>query len=834
MKRTILIVALVLTTICSNAQVRPSITSFTSAQLTTLANLMQQYITPQIIQQHCDYNAQTGDPLVNIHDDFDFLPFHRMYLEGMEDFLIQQGYPEFVPLPYWNAQLGCVPTELRVVDPDCTSGLTCGNTTSTNVSLPTNWCPTNNRPADISLPVVAGGSNDLCDWVMNPTTPPTAIGICPTCTNCCPSGLSRKIENPYHDDGHITLGGVMGNFRSPGTPVFWLWHAYIDDIWKEWEEFCPSSTTAAVDFYMKDNHKVMQHGRDRGEEPNIDNGAPYLSNDIWVRQNDDGLTNHTHQNPEFISGIPVYVYVRVRNRGYTPSSGINNGSEQLKLYWAKASTGLGWPAHWNGSLMLGPGAPAGNIIDAKNIDVIDAGDQKIYKFEWYPENPDNYVGINMEPWHFCLLARVDAPTTDPMTFTETTDLGANVVNNNNIVWKNISVYNAIPGIVQGGDDCLEVMEDIGVAVAVANPDKETNTYDIVFEDMNHIHCEHHDCMVEAMAHDFDTPEGEHQHVHVPIADRGNTITEEGTVTVALDDKLYKNWVKGGKKGEGFIELKTVSIPEKADENKQQNLHSPLVATDRHLFQITAKHATFANITLQGLELNTTSLVVLFPTTPVSDKQRYDYNINQYETATGRLVGGVQYDIYKPKCGGQAANAGTDRTINKGCKTTLTDLNATKCTSFAWFDGNGNVISENPNLEVSPTVTTTYMLKTVTPYGCVSEDKVTVNVLNKPCLKKGEIIKFSPNPATDRVTTEFAVVRESKEIVFRFVKNDNTYEEQYKFDGKLEEKAPTGTKTDSNYLYGKFELDISKFPKGSYRVNIYVDGENADSKQLIIQ
>lgn len=827
MKKTILILGLVLANFTMFGQVRPDIFSFTPAQRTTLVTLMQQYITGAIIQQHCDYTAQSGDPLLNIHGDFDFLPFHRTYLEGMEDFLIQQGYPEFVPLPTWAAHMGCVPAEFQVVDPDCI-GLTCGNTSS-SCANPPNWCPTNARPSYLNLPAVSGTGNDLCDWVMNPTAP------VPGNPNCCPTGLSRNIESPYHDTGHTSFGstGVMRNFRSPAAPVFWLWHAYVDDIWKEWEENCSTSTTAAVDFYMKDNHKVMQSERDRGEEPSIDNGPPYLSNDIWVRQSNDGFTNHTHQNPEFVSGVPVYVYVRIRNRGYTPSSGINDGSEQLKLYWAKASTGLGWPTHWNGSLDLDPGlpvAPAGNLIGAQNIGVIDAGDQTIYEYEWYPENPDNYIGINAEPWHFCLLARVDAPTTDPMTFTETTDLGANVVNNNNIVWKNISVYNVIPGIAQGGGDCEEVMEDIGLAVAVANPGKETNTYNIVFEDMNHIHCEHHDCMIEAMVHDFDTPEGEHQHVHVPIADRGNTIVEEGTVIVALDDRLYKHWVQGGKKGAGFVELKSTSPVL----SKQPTVYGPLVASNRNLFQITAKHAAFENITLEGLELNTTSMVVLFPTKPISGKQRYDYNINQYETATGKLVGGVQYDIYKPKCEGQAANAGSDRTINKGCKTTLADLNASKCGSFAWFDGNGIVISENANLEVAPSVTTTYTVKTVTPYGCISEDKVTVNVLNKPCIKRGEIIKLSPNPATDRVTTEFAVVRESKEIVFRVVKNDNTFDQQYKFDGKLEEKAPIGTKTDVNYLYGKFELDLSKFPKGSYRVNIYVDGENADSQQLVVQ
>ncbi|WP_412762755.1 tyrosinase family protein [Peribacillus frigoritolerans] len=39
-----------------------------------------------------------------------------------------------------------------------------------------------------------------------------------------------------HNDVHIAVGGVMNNVtRSPEAPIFWPWHAFIDDIWWEWE-----------------------------------------------------------------------------------------------------------------------------------------------------------------------------------------------------------------------------------------------------------------------------------------------------------------------------------------------------------------------------------------------------------------------------------------------------------------------------------------------------------------------------------------------------------------------------------------------------------------------
>ena len=128
------------------------------------------------------------------------------------------------------------------------------------------------------------------------------------------------------------------------------WHAAVDDKWREWECNCPQSTTLPFDMYMKDNEYVVQHFRDRGEEPSFHPyGVFWESNDIWVRTQQDGLANHAHQNPEYysVSSNFNYVYVQVRNRGCVPTS----GSNQLKVYWAKAGTALSYPSHWNLSLI---------------------------------------------------------------------------------------------------------------------------------------------------------------------------------------------------------------------------------------------------------------------------------------------------------------------------------------------------------------------------------------------------------------------------------------------------------------------------------------------------
>ena len=112
------------------------------------------------------------------------------------------------------------------------------------------------------------------------------------------------------------------------------------------------SNRTGPDLYIKDTPS------DTGIEPNPDTGPMWVTEDIWVRNNPDPgyqpyafpelsppWTPLAHENPEYRDpkySTPNYVYVRVRNRGTSAST----GTERLKLYWAKASTGLGWPAQW--------------------------------------------------------------------------------------------------------------------------------------------------------------------------------------------------------------------------------------------------------------------------------------------------------------------------------------------------------------------------------------------------------------------------------------------------------------------------------------------------------
>ena len=201
---------------------------------------------------------------------------------------------------------------------------------------------------------------------------------------------------------------------------------------------CMANPVAGLDLAMQ-NSLV-----DYFFEPDTETEHVFTSKDIFVRNQNDGQLIKKHQNPEYDANAPNYVYIRVTNNSCETSA----GNENLKLYWAKADTSLNWPEHWDGSLtMTDPTTSTpiimGNQIGTLPIPVLEPGQSKLVEFAWNVPNPDDYTNINSNPWHFCLLARIDTPT-DPMTVPETSSLYHNVVNNNNIVWKNITVVDILP------------------------------------------------------------------------------------------------------------------------------------------------------------------------------------------------------------------------------------------------------------------------------------------------------------------------------------------------------------------------------------------------------
>jgi hypothetical protein len=243
---------------------------------------------------------------------------------------------------------------------------------------------------------------------------------------------------------------------------------------------------------------------DLGIEPN---NVTYVweSPDIWIRNKNDRGT--VHQNPEYDPAAPNYVYVRVKNMGCQTST----GTEQLNLYWGKASTILSWPYYWTGNHYPNNGPLRGNLIGTLAIPPIPTGGETIISFPWLVPNPSDYQDINADPWHFCLLARIEAAS-DPMTHAETSNLGYNVPYNNNIAWKNFSVVDVLPD------------KSTGAVVAVGNTSREqSHAFNLAFRPQNE--------------------------------KTGRPVFEEAEVTARLDDILYEAWARGGKQSVEMSEQK---------------------------------------------------------------------------------------------------------------------------------------------------------------------------------------------------------------------------------------------------------------------------------------
>ncbi|MCC9071116.1 S8 family serine peptidase [Flavobacterium sp. F-65] len=234
-------------------------------------------------------------------------------------------------------------------------------------------------------------------------------------TSATTNGLGDNSKDPFE---RISINGAAGIYTVTITHKGTLVNAL-----QRYSVIVTGIALPTTDLYIKDRPY------DTGVQPNPDSGPMWISDDIWVRQNiDAGLV---HENPEFKLSSPNAVYIRVYNRSTNTSA-----SAKVRLYFAKASSGLTWPTNFV-NFNIGT-VKHGDEIGEVSIPSIPAGGNTIVMIPWYPPNPALY---STDQHHFCLAARIESPN-DPM-FSELTGvgIGVNTKNNNNIAWKNLSVYN---------------------------------------------------------------------------------------------------------------------------------------------------------------------------------------------------------------------------------------------------------------------------------------------------------------------------------------------------------------------------------------------------------
>ncbi len=313
----------------------------------------------------------------------------------------------------------------------------------------------------------------------------------------------------------IYQAAVDLNYTNPELCIIWN---HFKDFFGQY--FNKPEPQGSKDFYLKDDYY------DFGMEINTSSQLLYLSEDIWVRNNDDNDPNH--QNPEYKVNSPNYVYVKIRGRG---CSAISNA--KLHLFWSKASTGLKWPYSWTYSsndpntctinTSSGPKPCGGEITSGLNIPSnIKAGEEIILKFPWFPPNPALYDNVNDH--HFCLYARI-VSNEDPMYSNEITDVWQNAKNNNNIAWRNVSIFDLDPNNFGYPDETISVyVNDVD---DVAGPTKLefTNSTKPLY----------------------------------------GKVLDNGELYIVLNEPLRSIWNAGGKQSNGIIEtednrIKIISLP----------------------------------------------------------------------------------------------------------------------------------------------------------------------------------------------------------------------------------------------------------------------------------
>lgn len=437
--------------------------------------------------------------------------------------------------------------------------------------------------------------------------------------------------------------------------------------------------SATLDLYMRD--RLDDIGTDSGYVW----GLPMDdSPDVWVRNQDDGLTNQQHESPEYSTSSPVYVYVRVGNKSCVPST----GTEQVALYWSKVASVSSWPINWNGSDPT-IGAPIGSII----IPVLQPGEDTILKFTWTIPNPNIFNN-----WNTCLLTRILAPATDPIS-SYPNQLGQEVYYNNNISMRNLVIVDnnpniAPPGVIQG------VYYPHGTHLYVGNPSEEEDDFDFRFK--------------------------------VPENHQGNPITGEAEVKVIFDNEGWSIF-QSALEQNSHIEILR---------EKEVLLLSSSIELNNITFPANKRVPIYIGFSFLSDEINP------------NDQIEFGYHILQKYSDDDPIlgdnwIGGVHFKIRRQDRDGFDADAGPDKEIYKNDNVTIYANQIGEAAIYNWYNSEGELIYTGQNLIVSPDVTAEYELEVIALSDGVKDyDDVEITV------KNGRINNISPNPATQQITVEY--------------------------------------------------------------------------------
>ena len=193
---------------------------------------------------------------------------------------------------------------------------------------------------------------------------------------------------------------------------------------------CVTVKSQLHDCYCKD------HDGDDGSVPsNLNKEAWWVSPDIWVRHQQDGIEQH--QNPQ--GGQTNYVYMKVRNRGNTTMTNI-----EVDVYWSKGAVSIVWPGEWT-------------YIGTATIASLAPGQVRVVNVPWTPPASG----------HYCFLERIEQLLQDPVRHEGL------VAFDNNLCQKNVQVIETTEEGLSDND------------VIVSNPQDNSVQTDVTIDSSNY-------------------------------------------------------------------------------------------------------------------------------------------------------------------------------------------------------------------------------------------------------------------------------------------------------------------------------------------------------------
>lgn len=187
---------------------RPLLKELSAADQKLLASLILDYTTRNdsaVVKVH--ETTMTDPKLHSVHQApyTQLFSWHRTYIEGLEAFLKSKGQSKFVPLPKWVPS-DPIPPAFGVDKK--------GKKIVKNLDPKQDWSQFLHSRLSAFKQEIRKGSKD--------TTPNKLI-------------LADTLVVP-HNNTHNTIGGTMASMSSPAAPIFWCYHAFIDDVAWDYEK----------------------------------------------------------------------------------------------------------------------------------------------------------------------------------------------------------------------------------------------------------------------------------------------------------------------------------------------------------------------------------------------------------------------------------------------------------------------------------------------------------------------------------------------------------------------------------------------------------------------